>query len=786
MMEGAQLLNSGRFREAVETLRPLDVLFSSRERNALEYAEFCNMFGGALTEAGEMALAEERLKAAVALFADLGETAGQIEATLNLGTLYRYLNSRQRTVDCYRSSLELARGIGARREEGRALLALSFFWLYIGADEQACETLDELDALPPDPTNPRERWSVLSQRASMAKKAGDLAEALALLTEAAALAADLEDPGCRVETETGIAMLRSQLKHDDSAAPKLDAGPRAGGGWREIEALASMAQHSLQTGELEAAWRYFEECLSLIHRISAGLTDPTSRYHLADWSAQIAHEYCAALVAHGYGVQGLAAAERAQGSALLQMMFAHQRRRQGGRSIRCTAGGSLLLDVPTGEEIAQTLRDDNLHLLRLLDPPGRGLLAWYAGPDGEVFAWDASAARPHLNELIGLLLEANRPDDAVPRPFWSAVESELGAVYEALFGHNDARARLEERTGRLLIVPHLAWFHIPWHALGPRDGDPIGARWEITLAPSLGVYLQLDPARDPTPRLPDTFGSPVDAFGGIGSQIVKVPTLPIPNPPMTTLRFQALPRTCEEARTVAQILGGQSIEEMAATGQRVLRALTKARIVHLATHGYWHPVEGGLAFVLVAPDPAGSSDARLFGLALQNAESIAELAVLSACQTGIGALHLDSYINLPHSLLIGGVRAVLTTLWPVDDTFAKTFFASFYTSIHSGASPASALQSTQEKFRDMVDGWDWAAFILTGWGFALTGTRQPARGPSYAGDAFTVIGVPAGEKIPDVLPEEFELPSIARVTFNQTTKALSMGIREDLHARSAT
>ena len=95
----------------------------------------------------------------------------------------------------------------------------------------------------------------------------------------------------------------------------------------------------------------------------------------------------------------------------------------------------------------------------------------------------------------------------------------------------------------------------------------------------------------------------------------------------------------------------------------------------------------------------------------------ADLVVLSACQSGLGALRLDSAIGLGPSLLAGGARAVLLSLWPLDDTATLRFMGLFHGALAQGVAPAVALARAQADFRDRpstANGLLWAGFLLLG------------------------------------------------------------------------
>ena len=97
----------------------------------------------------------------------------------------------------------------------------------------------------------------------------------------------------------------------------------------------------------------------------------------------------------------------------------------------------------------------------------------------------------------------------------------------------------------------------------------------------------------------------------------------------------------------------------------------------------------------------------------------AELVVLSGCTTQGGRqLSGEGSLGLPFSLLAGGTRQVISTLWPVMDAAGVAAMSGFYTAMISRGEPAfAALRDAQ---LEMLKGarWShprhWAAYSLLG------------------------------------------------------------------------
>lgn len=125
-------------------------------------------------------------------------------------------------------------------------------------------------------------------------------------------------------------------------------------------------------------------------------------------------------------------------------------------------------------------------------------------------------------------------------------------------------------------------------------------------------------------------------------------------------------------------------------------------IVHVATHGYFcGEVEDGSRLKTVLNDNSMSQSGLVFSGAryslrdpshdplspdgLLSAKEIAkipldsvELLVLSACQTGLGYITADGVYGIQRALKQAGVKAMIVSLWNVDDSATSLLMSKFY------------------------------------------------------------------------------------------------------------
>ncbi|MBY0231872.1 MAG: CHAT domain-containing protein [Gemmataceae bacterium] len=165
--------------------------------------------------------------------------------------------------------------------------------------------------------------------------------------------------------------------------------------------------------------------------------------------------------------------------------------------------------------------------------------------------------------------------------------------------------------------------------------------------------------------------------------------------------WSALPRTRTEAEAVeASFLRrfeGRPVSRLGgkeATKQALRAGLPKASIAHLATHGYFAPGEGtarwhplllsGLALSGAnrVPKP-GEEDGILTALEVSETDlSGLELAVLSACETGLGKeAGGEGVLGLQRAFAAAGARSVVSSLWKVDDEATRALMVRFYSNL---------------------------------------------------------------------------------------------------------
>jgi CHAT domain-containing protein len=186
-----------------------------------------------------------------------------------------------------------------------------------------------------------------------------------------------------------------------------------------------------------------------------------------------------------------------------------------------------------------------------------------------------------------------------------------------------------------------------------------------------------------------------------GMLVVGNPTPPDP-------RWRPLPSAEIEAGEVAAMFPGtRAIVGAAARRDTLIGQDLSRRIVHLALHGQAGEIKNTR---LVLSDGYLTVE-DVWGLSLEGAP----LVVLSACETALGVnLSGDEVVSLANGFLFAGSRAVVSSLWKVDDDSTRDLMTTFYRLRADGT--ATALAEAQRALIAKGYGpYHWAAFTLTGW-----------------------------------------------------------------------
>lgn len=319
---------------------------------------------------------------------------------------------------------------------------------------------------------------------------------------------------------------------------------------------------------------------------------------------------------------------------------------------------------------------------------------------------------------------------------------------------------------RIIVVPSLPLAGLPFEALlyepvpgaaGLRfeDAPFVVRKYEVAYVPSSPVMVELSGLErrggDPSvllmvdPKYPEPSGTQV--------QSVMSATRPARSlPRLSTTRAEG----CLVARLMGagagvrdedildvelerrDRLSGQNFELLAgveATPLRLREAGQRFSVIHIAAHGFADladPDESALALAFGSNSSGWLTYRDVMRLSLG-----ADLAVLSACETGLGPrLAGEGVLSVGRAFLWAGARSVIASLWEVDDQQTGLLMRAFYKRyLLERVSPAHALRQAKldvfplprargepvvaaaaaaGRFVESADPWYWAPFVYVG------------------------------------------------------------------------
>lgn len=248
---------------------------------------------------------------------------------------------------------------------------------------------------------------------------------------------------------------------------------------------------------------------------------------------------------------------------------------------------------------------------------------------------------------------------------------------------------------KVILIPQGQLFLLPFAAFRDPQGKSLIESHTLSIAPSIQSLTLTKPKKKPLFTKPLIIGDPTMPTwpGGI---------------------LQPLPGARKEAQTLSQLLSTPALIGPQATETTVVQQMPQASLLHFATHGLLDAIKGetpgAIALTSSPQDDGFLNSSEILNLNLQ-----AELAVLSACDTGRGTITGDGVIGLSRSFAIAGVPSVVVSLWSVGDSTTEYMMTQFYQALKEGKPKATALReamlNTQKKFPNPLA---WSAFTLVG------------------------------------------------------------------------
>ena len=334
----------------------------------------------------------------------------------------------------------------------------------------------------------------------------------------------------------------------------------------------------------------------------------------------------------------------------------------------------------TIEEICSAITPDTL-IIEFFQTGDR-ILACLLGRDGlQILPVTLASRIANVLRLLQFQLSKFRLGTEYAVAFQASLIQSTNAHLKSLYDELLAPLCDRIQAQHLLFVPHGSLHYVPFHALFDGQRYVIDDH-SVSYAPSASIYTVC--AR----KLVNTSG-PALLMG-------------IPD--------QNAPLIVDEVNALSRILPDPKLFIGNAASEYVLKSTApNARLVHIATHGYFRQDSPMFSSIRM-----GNSYLSLYDL--YQLRLPVELVTLSGCATGLSVVAAgDELMGLARGLFQAGAQSLLLSLWDVHDESTSDFMTAFYSRYQKGESKATAIRNAMLRVREShPHPYQWAPFVLMG------------------------------------------------------------------------
>jgi CHAT domain-containing protein len=282
---------------------------------------------------------------------------------------------------------------------------------------------------------------------------------------------------------------------------------------------------------------------------------------------------------------------------------------------------------------------------------------------------------------------------------------------------------------RLIISPDGILHLLPFESLRGPDGRLLIHTQVVSYTPSATVLrsLRMAPKRQ-VPR-------PLLAVGAVDYKFMRALPQSVHERSVTAAvvrglaqfsgaQLQDLPGSRDEVLAIGKITGHDAellLGQRATEGEFKALPLSDFRVIHLAVHATSDPQYPDRSALILGADSKTKDDGLLQAREIARFPLRADLVTLSACETGVGTPEGEAgVVGLEQAFLIAGARAVVASLWNVEDHSTTALMKAFYEHLAEHEDKALALAHAKrdilERYGDDVDPYYWAGFVIVGEG----------------------------------------------------------------------
>ncbi|ALF54491.1 Fis family transcriptional regulator [Nostoc piscinale CENA21] len=667
--------------------------------------------GNAYYSLGDYPKAIEYQQQSLAIAREIKDRLGEGQSLGNLGNAYLYLGDYSKAIEYQQQRLAIAREIKDRKGEGAALGNLGLAYLYLRDYSKAIEYQQQLLAIAREIKDRQDEGAALGNLGNAYLYLGDYPKAIKYQQQSLAIAREIKNRQGEGNAlgNLGLAYLylgdypKAIEYQQQLLAIAREIKDRLGEGI----SLNNLGLACYKSGNLSAAEKTLYDGIKVWESLRDKKLPDTNKVSLFEQQSRTYRTLQEVLIAQKKTDAALEISERGRARAFVELLSSR---------LNKDSNKMKSLSAPTISEMKQIAKqhystlvqysviDDDFQVEGKPTAQESELYIWVIKPNGEV--------KFHRQDL---------------KPLWQKQNTNLSNLVKSILGTNTrlwkkplqqlheiliqpiAQELPKDPNAHVIFIPQASLFFVPFPALKDADNKYLIEKHTILTAPSIQVLDLTHKQRIQTQNI-----SSQNALV-VGNPIMpRVAYKPGDKPE----QLEALPGAEIEAKEIARLLNTKAIIGKDATKNQILKLLPKARIIHLATHGWADDIRGLGSWIALAPNPTNQQE---IGNGLLTAEEIldlklqAELFVISACETGRGRITGDGVIGLSRSIISAGVPSVLVSLWLVPDEETQLLMTEFYQHLQKNPDKAQALrQAMLDRIKENSLPINWAAFTLIG------------------------------------------------------------------------
>lgn len=388
---------------------------------------------------------------------------------------------------------------------------------------------------------------------------------------------------------------------------------------------------------------------------------------------------------------------------------------------------------PKDESIVQLPRT-NPAALRGLLPPDEAMLEYFTG-DNAIYVFVLTNQELRFLQcprLLDLTATVQRLRESLTNKEMRDLEEDLplfsqyaSLLYDVLLA--EPLNALPQSVKRLVIVPDGLLHNVPFELLGKDNGQTnfktfpyLLRRYMVSYASSGSLLLRQSEAahRPDTPELQAFLGfaPQYDNRDTLGSIASRTRALQV-----RSGSYPDLPESRKEVREIAELLQGKAHLGPEASERQFKRHASRSRILHLSMHTWLEERDPMFSKLLFTQNPQDTTeDNDLYAIELYDIRLNAQLAVLSACETGLGKIRQgEGVMSLARAFAYAGVPATLMSLWQVEDGATRSLMVDFYRHMKTGMRKDDALQKAKLNYLKNCEPlraspYYWGGFVASG------------------------------------------------------------------------